>query len=77
MIEEAIPVMYAADIFLLAGTSLAVYPAAGLVDYVKENVVKYVIDKHIPNVKRYRNVVPIEMSATAGVLELKRLLGVS
>ncbi len=74
MIEHAIPVMYEADIFLLVGTSLAVYPAAGLVDYVKEKVVKYVVDKRIPPVSRYKNVVPIEKPATEGMKELVQLL---
>lgn len=74
MIEQAIPIMYEADVFVLIGTSLAVYPAAGLVDYVKENVKKYVIDKHIPPVSRYRNVIPIELPATEGVVALTRLL---
>lgn len=75
MIEEAIPVMQSADIFVLIGTSLAVYPAAGLVDYVDDEVKKYVIDKRIPAVSRYSHVIPIEMSATSGAAELKRLLG--
>ena len=74
MIEPAIPIMHDADIFVLIGTSLAVYPAAGLVDYVREKVKKYVIDKHIPPVSRYKNVIPIEMPATEGVRELRRLL---
>lgn len=74
MIEHAVPVMQQADIFLLIGTSLAVYPAAGLVDYISPDVKKYVIDKSIPPVSRYRNVMPIEMPATQGMLELKRLL---
>jgi NAD-dependent deacetylase len=74
MIEHAIPLMYEADIFVLIGTSLAVYPAAGLVDYVRDNVIKYVIDKRIPEVKRYKHVVPIEMPATQGIVELKKLL---
>lgn len=74
MIEEAIPILYEADIFVLIGTSLVVYPAAGLVDYVKENVKKYVIDKKIPPVKRYKNVIPIELPATEGIAELKRIL---
>jgi NAD-dependent deacetylase len=74
MIEEAIPIMYSADIFVLIGTSLVVYPAAGLVDYVKEQVIKYVIDKSIPSVSRYRNVVPIQKPATEGVNELIRVL---
>jgi len=75
MIEEAIPIIYEADIFVLIGTSLAVYPAAGLVDYVKEKVPKYVIDKNIPPVSRYKNVIPIEKVATEGVVDLMRLLG--
>lgn len=75
MIEEAIPIMQSADIFVLIGTSLAVYPAAGLVDYVDDEVKKYVIDKRIPAVSRYSQVIPIEMSATSGAAELKRLLG--
>ncbi len=74
MIEVAIPILYEADIFVLIGTSLVVYPAAGLVDYVKESVKKYVIDKKIPPVKRYKNVIPIELPATEGMAELKRIL---
>lgn len=77
MIEEVIPYMYDADIFLLVGSSLAVYPAAGLIDFVRPEVPKYVIDKNIPDVKRYKNIRSIESTATQGVLELKRLLGVS
>lgn len=75
MMEEAIPLMYAADVFVLIGTSLAVYPAASLVDYVKDNVKKYIIDKKIPEVTRHKNVITIEMPATVGMVELKRLLG--
>ncbi len=74
MIEQAIPILYEADIFVLIGTSLAVYPAAGLVDYVKEKVIKYVIDKRIPPVSRYKNVIPIEKPATEGMQELLQLL---
>ncbi len=74
MIEEAIPIMYEAEIFVLIGTSLVVYPAAGLVDYVKEKVTKYVIDKSIPSVNRYKNVIPIEKPATEGIAILKDLL---
>ncbi len=74
MIEEAIPVMQSAEIFILVGTSLAVYPAAGLVDYVDDDVVKYVVDKKIPPVARYRNVLSIEQPATFGMVEVKKLL---
>ena len=73
-IEQAIPIMYQADVFILVGTSLVVYPAAGLVDYVRAEVPKYVLDKSIPSVGRYRNVIPIEKPATEGAAELKRIL---
>jgi NAD-dependent deacetylase len=74
MIEYAIPIMEAADKFVLIGTSLVVYPAAGLVDYVKDRVVKYVIDKSIPPVGRYSNVVSIEKTATQGIADLLQIL---
>lgn len=76
MIAQAIPLMYRADVFVLVGTSLAVYPAAGLVDYLPDHVVKYVVDKRIPEVKRFRNVVPIEQPATTGMTHLLELLGI-
>ena len=74
MIEHAVPLMYAADIFVLIGTSLAVYPAAGLVNYVRNEVPKYVIDRRIPSVGHFSNVITIEQPATEGIAELKRLL---
>lgn len=76
MIEEAIPIMQSADVFVLIGTSLVVYPAAGLVDYIRPDVKKYVIDRSIPPVSRYSNVIPIEMPATEGVAKLKEGLGI-
>ncbi|HXS36957.1 MAG TPA: NAD-dependent deacylase [Flavipsychrobacter sp.] len=74
MMEAAIPVMYSADIFVLIGTSLVVYPAAGLMDYIRHEIKKYIIDMRIPSVNRFRNVIPIEKPATEGIVELKRLL---
>lgn len=74
MIAQAIPVMRTADIFLLVGTSLVVYPAAGLVDYIKDEVPKYVVDKRIPSVSRYSNVIAIEKPATEGMNDLKKIL---
>lgn len=74
MIETAVPVVQSADIFVVIGTSLVVYPAAGLVDFVGDGVTKYVIDKSLPSVSRYNNVIPIEQPATKGVEELQRML---
>lgn len=74
LIPMAASIMSKADIFILVGTSLQVYPAAGLIDYVQEDVPKYIIDKKIPPVNRYRNIIAIEKSATEGVGELLKLL---
>ena len=40
-----------ADIFLVVGTSLVVYPAAGLIDYVPFETPKFVVDPKLPDVK--------------------------
>jgi NAD-dependent deacetylase len=73
-IEEAIPIIHAADIFVVVGTSLVVYPAAGLVHYVAPHTPKYIIDKKIPYTSPMENLVLIEKPATEGVAELARLL---
>ena len=44
MIEEAIPIVQDADIFMVVGTSLQVYPAAGLLSYAGHEIPKYYID---------------------------------
>jgi len=73
-IAEAAAVMKSADIFVLVGTSLQVYPAAGLIDFVHDDVPKYIIDKKIPLVNKYENIIAIERSATEGVNELRKFL---
>ena len=74
LIEEAIPIVHSADIFAVVGTSLVVYPAAGLVNYAKWEVPKYIIDKRIPYTSSVYNVTTIEKPATEGVTELLRIL---
>ncbi|MEI9807740.1 MAG: NAD-dependent deacylase [Bacteroidota bacterium] len=74
MIEEAIPVVHGADIFIVAGTSLVVYPAAGLVNYTAPGVPIYIIDKKIPYMSSAANITAIEKPATEGVKELLSIL---
>ncbi|HEY6505967.1 MAG TPA: NAD-dependent deacylase [Chitinophagaceae bacterium] len=73
-IEEAIPVVYSADIFVVVGTSLVVYPAAGLINYVELKTPKFIIDKKIPYTSPMQNLTLIEKPATEGVKELSGLL---
>ena len=74
MIEEAIPLVQAADIFVVVGTSLVVYPAAGLIDFSRWEIPKYIIDKKIPYTTSLYHLTEIEKPATEGVKELLTLL---
>ncbi len=74
MIEAAIPFVYNADIFVVVGTSLVVYPAAGLINYVELKTPKFVIDKNLPSLQPMQNLTMIEKPATEGVKKLRELL---
>ncbi|MBK7099366.1 MAG: NAD-dependent deacylase [Sphingobacteriales bacterium] len=74
MIGNATQIAYDADIFVVVGTSMVVYPAAGLIDVVPLSSPKYIIDKSIPFVRTTRNLVAIEKPATQGVKELQEIL---
>jgi NAD-dependent deacetylase len=74
MIEQAIPIVQGSDIFVVVGTSLVVYPAAGLVHYAPSTVPKFIIDKKIPYTSSIHNLKAIESSATEGMKELKAAL---
>lgn len=74
MIEKAAALLTVADIFVLVGTSLQVYPAAGLINYVPLDIPKYIIDKKIPPVSNYPNLYLIEKPATEGIEELVKIL---
>jgi NAD-dependent deacetylase len=73
-IQEAIPIVQQADIFIVVGTSLVVYPAAGLVHYASPIIPKYIVDKKIPYTSSVHNLTSIEQPATTGVRELLTLL---
>jgi NAD-dependent deacetylase len=73
-IEEAIPIVKSADIFVVIGTSLVVYPAAGLVNYAPWQIAKYIIDRKIPYTSSLYNLTAIEKPATEGVKQLQQLL---
>ena len=71
--EDAVNVTYDADIFIIIGSSLVVYPAAGLVRYVKPGVPVYLIDPADVNAGISR-VHHIQKGASAGMKELYNLL---
>jgi len=63
-----------ADIFVIIGTSLLVYPAAGLVHYIKPNVPIYIVDPKPVVIKNKENIFFIQKPATIGTKELKEIL---
>jgi NAD-dependent deacetylase len=66
MIEEAVKICETADILLIIGTSMQVYPAASLMHYVPESTPTYFIDPK-PNIDSNENLTVIAKTATVGV----------
>ena len=74
MISAAAEEAQTADIFIIIGTSLNVYPAAGLIHYVRPGVPVYLID---PNpISAGSNVTQIQKGASEGMKELMKILNV-
>lgn len=78
---EAVPMMIpainlakTADYFLVLGTSLQVYPAAGLIDYAPREAKKYLIDPKIPDSPLKKEVILIQEKATVGMKILEETL---
>ena len=65
--EQAIEITKRADIFLVVGTSLQVYPAAGLLEYSSNNCPIYLIDPNEPEYKSLREIYLIKEKATSGM----------
>ena len=74
MIDTAIGYCENADIFLIIGTSLNVYPAAGLLNYVPAHVPVYLIDPNDVPIASGRKVHVIQKGASDGMEELMHLL---
>lgn len=74
MMEPAMRETLQADIFIVAGTSLVVYPAAGLLDFVKPEIPKFVIDPKIPQVTKSNNMYLFEEPASTGLPKVRELL---
>ena len=71
--DNAIKITQQSDIFVIIGTSLNVYPAAGLVNYVPNDVPIYLIDPK--EVKAHKQGIHfIQKGASEGVKELQKIL---
>lgn len=74
MMDTAIMAASQADIFMVVGTSMAVYPAAGLIDYVPHAVPKFIVDPKIPEVGHIPNLTGIAEKAGAGMRKVREAL---
>jgi NAD-dependent deacetylase len=70
MMETAVYAATDADILLVIGTSMVVYPAAGLINYAPRHIPKYIIDPAIPEGIHLPNLIKIPKKAGEGVPEL-------
>lgn len=79
MMDEAIRHALSADILIIIGTSLVVYPAASLIEFVSESSPKYLIDPHKPENIFYPHYINyITETATKGTKELvEKLMNLS
>ena len=78
---EAVPMMETAaylasisEIFVVVGTSMVVYPAAGLIEYAPRFAPKYIVDPGNPEVRPYPNTTFIHEKASTGMEKLKKIL---
>lgn len=74
MIELAADITSMADVFVVMGTSLQVYPAAGLLHYTQADIPTFVVDKKLPPVSGLSKLVQIEAPATVGIVQLTQQL---
>lgn len=78
---EAVPMMETAarlasqsDVFLVVGTSMVVYPAAGLINYVAPEITKFVVDPGKPEIMSMPNLEFITEKASTGMERVKEIL---
>ncbi len=74
MIEKAAEIVNRADLFIVVGTSLAVYPAAGLINYVESGVPKYIVDPSEPDLYLDDQWTHIQENAATGLPKLSKKL---
>ncbi len=70
MIVPAAKMSEKADIYMVIGTSMNVYPAAGLLNYVPANVTKYIIDPNAKDNYNARNLIVIKENAGKALPDL-------
>src|SRR6478736_6749309 len=75
MMEVAAQIASEADVFLVVGTSMVVYPAAGLINYVPREAEIFIVDPKIPDVPKLPNITFVAEKASSGMMKVKESLG--
>ena len=70
LMDDAILALRDADLFIIIGTSLNVYPAAGLLNYAPSGIPVFLVDPNEVNVRGVRNIVTIRKGASEGMQEI-------
>ena len=71
LMEQAAHETEDADIFIVVGTSMVVYPAAGLIEYAPRQIPKYIVDPGAPEVRTYPNLTFFKEMASTGMEKVK------
>jgi len=74
MMDVAIRVAASADIFIVVGTSMLVYPAAGLIDYVPYEAQKFAVDPKLPPLHHIPFLQSFEEMGSSGLEKVRRIL---
>jgi NAD-dependent deacetylase len=74
MMDTAYVIAETADIFMVIGTSMAVYPAAGIIDYTPQHIQKYLVDPSDVKVNGISNLKIIKEKASVGLSILAKEL---
>ncbi|MTI19828.1 NAD-dependent deacylase [Fulvivirga sp. RKSG066] len=74
MMEVAARVTQEADIFMIVGTSLAVYPAASLIDFTPHDASVYLVDPKLPPMQQRDNLYMYQENASTGVEKVRQEL---
>jgi NAD-dependent deacetylase len=72
--ERAMELTLRADIFVVVGTSLLVYPAAGLLEYAPYDAPKFIVDPNAPDIRRVNGIQVIQEPASIGLEKVREML---
>lgn len=73
-LNNALPIVENADIILIIGTSLQVYPAASLIEYAKQDAIIYYIDPNPATIYNNQQIITVQDKATTGLRSIMTAL---